>query len=221
MSTNIHDALLADRARALAIHPVSRETLERLDAYVELLLKWQPIKNLVGPSTLPVIWSRHILDSLQILDLVPDAMIWVDLGSGAGFPGLVIACVLTSRPETCVHLVESNGRKAAFLREVIRTLNLSAQVHNCRIEDVASALPENIDCVTARALAPLVDLLEMQAEISKKPCKSIYLKGQDIDEELTQAAKYWSMEYQIFPSVTDPDGHVLLVQKIIRRSAPV
>lgn len=217
MAIDYQTALQSDREKALAIHPVSRETLDKLDAYVALLLKWQPIKNLVGPSTLPVIWSRHVLDSLQILDILPDAKIWVDLGSGAGFPGLVIACVLANRPETCVHLVESNGRKAAFLREVIRTLNLPAEVHNCRIEDVKNTLPEQIDCVTARALAPLVDLFEMQTEISKKPCKSIYLKGQDIDEELTQAAKYWNMNYKIFPSVTDPAGHLLLVDQIARR----
>jgi 16S rRNA (guanine527-N7)-methyltransferase len=125
--------------------------------------------------------------------------------------------VLANRPGACVHLVESNGRKAAFLREVIRTLNLPAEVHNCRIEDAKSALPETIDCVTARALASLKELLEMQVQISKKPCKSIYLKGQDIEFELTEAAKYWSMEYQIFPSVTDPAGHVLLISRAERR----
>ena len=217
MAEDLQDALERDREKALKLHPVSRETLAKLDTYVALLLKWQPIKNLVGPSTLPVIWSRHVLDSLQILDILPDGKIWVDLGSGAGFPGLVIACVLASVPEACVHLVESNGRKAAFLREVIRTLNLPAEVHNCRIEDVKNALPEEIDCVTARALAPLADLLEMQAKISKKPCKSIYLKGQDLDEELTQAAKYWNIKYRIFPSVTDPDGRLLLVDQISRR----
>jgi len=216
MAIDYQPALLSDRESALAQYPVSRETLQKLDAYVALLLKWQPIKNLVGPSTLPTIWSRHVLDSLQILDILPNSKNWVDLGSGAGFPGLVIACVLATSPQTCVHLVESNGRKAAFLREVIRALNLPAKVHNCRIEDVANELPDEIDCVTARALAPLADLLDMQAKISKKPCKSIYLKGQDIDEELTRAAKYWSIEYQIFPSITDPDGHVLLVQNALR-----
>lgn len=217
MADPFHDALQRDRQKALALHPVSRETLEKLDAYVALLLKWQPIKNLVGPSTLPVIWSRHVLDSLQILEFLPDEKIIVDLGSGAGFPGLVIAVMLANRPGACVHLVESNGRKAAFLREVIRTLNLPAEVHNCRIEDAKAELPDHIDCVTARALAPLQELFEMQEKISKKPCKSIYLKGQDIDEELTQAAKYWSIDYKIVPSVTDPAGHVLLVDKIARR----
>jgi len=217
MAEVLQDALQRDREKALALHPVSRETLEKLDAYVALLLKWQPIKNLVGPSTLPTIWSRHVLDSLQILDYLPTEKIIVDLGSGAGFPGLVIASVLASRPEACVHLVESNGRKAAFLREVIRTLNLPAEVHNCRIEDAKSALPETIDCVTARALASLKELLEMQTQISKKPCKSIYLKGQDIEFELTEAAKYWSIDYQIFPSVTDPAGRVLLIKRADRR----
>ena len=217
MAINYQTALESDREKALAVYPVSRETLEKLDAYVALLLKWQPIKNLVGPSTLPVIWSRHVLDSLQILEFLPDEKIIVDLGSGAGFPGLVIAVMLANRPGACVHLVESNGRKAAFLREVIRTLNLPAEVHNCRIEDAKNELPDHIDCVTARALASLKELFEMQEKISKKPCKSIYLKGQDLDEELTQAAKYWTMDYKIFPSVTDPAGHILLVYQIARR----
>ena len=112
--------LAADRAHALRLTPVSRETLARLDALVEVLLLWRKKTNLVSLSTLPQLWTRHIADSLQLLDLAPKARTWVDLGSGAGFPGLVIACALAETPGAKVHLVESNTRKAAFLREATR-----------------------------------------------------------------------------------------------------
>ena len=112
--------LAADRARALALTPVSRETSERLDRFVELLLRWQRTTNLIAPSTLSRLWTRHIADSLQLLELAPQARVWVDLGSGAGFPGLVIAVALTGKPGAAIHLVESNAKKAAFLREAQR-----------------------------------------------------------------------------------------------------
>jgi len=110
----------ADRQRALTLTPVSSETLERLDRFVALLLNWQQRTNLIAPSTIPTIWTRHIADSLQLLDVAPDARTWVDLGSGAGFPGLVLASALAGVPKANVHLVERNGKKAAFLREAIR-----------------------------------------------------------------------------------------------------
>ena len=116
--------LAADRARALVLTDVSRETTARLDRFVELLLTWQRTTNLIAPSTVPRLWTRHIADSLQLLDLAPDARVWVDLGSGAGFPGLAIACALTGRPGAVVHLVESNAKKAAFLREAPSTAQI-------------------------------------------------------------------------------------------------
>ncbi|MDU0957956.1 MAG: RsmG family class I SAM-dependent methyltransferase, partial [Bradyrhizobium sp.] len=112
--------IAADKAAALALTPVSRETEQRLDRYVALLLEWQAKTNLVAPSTLPHLWTRHISDSLQLLDLVPDAKIWVDLGSGGGFPGVVLACALAERPGAQVHLVERIAKKTDFLREAIR-----------------------------------------------------------------------------------------------------
>src|SRR5688572_8045840 len=112
------DSLLAeDRARALQLTPVSREIAARLDRYVTILLDWQQRMNLIAPSTIPLIWTRHIADSLQLLDLAPEAQIWVDLGSGAGFPGLAIACALADVPGAAIHLVESVGKKANFMRE--------------------------------------------------------------------------------------------------------
>ena len=126
--------LSADKARALALFPVSRETQDRLDRFVETLLRWQDRLNLIANSTISEIWTRHIADSLQLLPLAPQARTWVDLGSGAGFPGLVIACVLADEAGTRVHLIESNGKKAAFLREAVRATGTPAIVHAIRAE---------------------------------------------------------------------------------------
>ena len=126
MTTSGQGDLAADKKRALALTPVSRETEQRLDRFVELLLLWQSKFNLVASSTLPILWTRHIADSLQLLPLAPDAKVWVDFGSGAGFPGIPIACALADTPGVMVHLVESVGKKANFLREVVRELGLPA-----------------------------------------------------------------------------------------------
>src|SRR5262249_56616857 len=125
----------ADRARALKLTPVSRETLERLDRFVGLLLTWQQTTNLIAPSTILHLWTRHIADSLQLLEFAPEAEVWVDLGTGGGFPGLAIACALANRPGAHVHLVESNNKKAAFLREAQRLTEAPATVHATRIEE--------------------------------------------------------------------------------------
>ena len=200
-----------DRLRALPLLSVSRETLAMFDQYVGLLQRWQTIKKLVGPRTMASIWTRHIADSAQLTAYAQEAKIWVDIGSGAGFPGLVIAILLADRPGFHMHLVESNGRKSAFLREVARTLHLPVTVHNCRIEAAFSALPEKIDCLSARALASLKELLEMQAKITKNPCIGLFLKGQDVDAELTEAAKYWNIQAKIHKSITDPTGNIVEV----------
>src|SRR5450432_598968 len=120
--------LTADRSRALALNPVSRETAARLARFVALLLKWQDITHLIAPSTVPILWTRHIADSLQLLDLAPDAKVWVDLGTGGGFPGLVLACALHGKAGRLVHLVESNSKKAAFLREAVTATESPAVV---------------------------------------------------------------------------------------------
>src|SRR6266853_3582408 len=150
----------ADRARALVFTPVSRETLERLDRFVALLLTWQRTTNLIAPSTVLNLWTRHIADSLQLLSFVPDARIWVDLGAGGGFPGLVIACALADRPGAHVYLVESNHKKAAFLREAQRLTTAPATVHATRSEEFVASFEGRADVVTARALAPLKPLLD-------------------------------------------------------------
>src|ERR1700681_4132961 len=128
-------ALASDRAAALRLTPVSRETEARLDRYVALLVEWQAKTNLVAPSTLPNLWTRHISDSLQLLSLAPSAKTWVDLGSGGGFPGVVLACALAETPGANIHLIERNAKKAAFLREAIRVTSSSGTVHLADIGD--------------------------------------------------------------------------------------
>jgi 16S rRNA (guanine527-N7)-methyltransferase len=199
-----------DRCRALAAVDVSRETLERLDRYAELLLRWQTVKNLIGPKTIPTLWTRHIADSLQLVRLEPDALRWTDFGSGAGFPGLVVACALAGRDGAQVHLVESNGRKAAFLREAARVLDVPAIVHDRRVEDVVPGLVD-IELVTARALAPLIDLLEMSALLLKSGARALFLKGQDVEVELTEASKSWTLDVSVTGSVTDPGGRIVRI----------
>src|SRR3954447_6217481 len=150
---------LSDKAAALALTPVSRETEARLDAYVALLLQWQAKTNLVAGSTLPQLWTRHIADSLQLLPLAPAAKIWVDLGSGGGFPGVVLACALAGTPGAAVHLVERNAKKAAFLREALRITGAPGILHLAEIRDCVDSFSTPVDCVTARALAPLHQLV--------------------------------------------------------------
>ena len=127
--------LPSDKSEAMTLTPVSRETEARLDRYVDLLVAWQAKTNLVAPSTLPHLWTRHISDSLQLLDLFPSAKVWVDFGSGGGFPGVVLACALAETPGANVHLVERNAKKAAFLREAVRVTSAAATVHLAGIGD--------------------------------------------------------------------------------------
>ena len=176
----------ADRARALSLVPVSRETEARLSIYVDLLRRWQTIKNLVGPSTLVEIWTRHIADSAQLVDLAPNAKRWVDLGAGAGFPGLVVAIVLADRPGVQVELIESNARKCAFLRDVIRATEAPARVHPGRIEAVLPTLQGSVDVVTSRALAPLPELLAFSGALLRGGALGLFLKGAETDKRPAQ-----------------------------------
>jgi 16S rRNA (guanine527-N7)-methyltransferase len=208
--------LEADKARALDLIPVSRETLARLDRLVEALLLWQRTTNLVASSTLDRLWSRHVVDSLQLLPLAPDATVFADLGSGAGFPGLAVACALADRPGAQVHLVESNGKKAAFLREAIRITGVPATVHAQRIEDFAAGFTGRLDAVTARALAPLPQLLDLAAPLLKTGVLGLFPKGQDVEAELTAASKSWSIRYDLAPSKTDPVARIVIVKSLSR-----
>jgi 16S rRNA (guanine527-N7)-methyltransferase len=189
---------------------VSRETLDRLDAYVALLVSWNRRINLVGASTLGDPWRRHILDSAQLWPLLPArTRVLVDLGSGAGLPGLVLA--ILGVPE--VHLVESDQRKAAFLREAVRITGASAKIHAVR----ADKLPRlAADAVTARALADLPDLLDMAEPFLAAHSICAFLKGRGAAEELTLAAKSWKMRSRLVPSLSDPGGKVVILEGLER-----
>ncbi|HYM27085.1 MAG TPA: 16S rRNA (guanine(527)-N(7))-methyltransferase RsmG [Steroidobacteraceae bacterium] len=188
---------------------VSRETLARLEAYVALLKSWNRRINLVGATTLGDPWRRHILDSAQLLPQVPEkARVLVDLGSGAGLPGLVLSVL--GVPE--VHLVESDQKKAVFLREAVRVTGAAATVHAVRAERFRLAA----DVVTARAVASLPELLELAAPFLAPHSVCLFLKGRTVREELTLAEKSWKMRARLLPSATDPGGTLLLLEAISR-----
>jgi 16S rRNA (guanine527-N7)-methyltransferase len=190
--------------------PVSRETLECLTAYLDLLRRWQRTINLVGAGTLDDPWRRHILDSAQLARFLPEgARRLVDLGSGAGLPGLVLA--IMGVPD--VHLIESDRRKAAFLREAARATGAAASVHACRIE---AAPPLEADIITARALAPLAQLLPLAARFATPASRCLFLKGRQAETELTEAARGWTMEVQRQPSLSDAEGCVLIISGLQR-----
>src|SRR5262249_51718146 len=207
-----------DRARALELTPVSRATLERLDRFVGLLLTWQQITNLIAPSTTLHLWTRHIADSLQLLEFAPDAQIWIDLGTGGGFPGLAIACALANRPGAHVHLVESNNKKAAFLREAQRLTEAPATVHATRIEEFVTSFERRTDVVTARGVAPLKSLLNHCFPLlGKSGAVGLFPKGRHAELELRQARESaakrgWIMAAALVPSRIEPAGHIVVIR---------
>src|SRR3954467_6020768 len=187
---------------------VSRETRERLDIYADLLRKWQRSINLVGPRTLDDLWNRHFTDSAQLLPLIPPkARVLVDFGSGAGFPGLVLA--ILGVPQ--VHLIESDQRKSTFLWEVARATGTSVTVHTKRIEQPP---PFPADIVPARALAPLGDLLAFAAPFIGPDSLCLFPKGQTAEDELTAASKTWNINVDRIQSVTDPGATILRVSQV-------
>jgi len=210
------EALALDRERALRLVDVSGETLARLDRFVALLLEAQSRHNLIARSTLPQIWTRHIADSLQLLALAPTAKVWADLGSGAGFPGLILACALAETAGASVYLVESISKKAAFLSETALAIGLPARIHCTRIENFVTMDIGDIDVVTARALAPLDKLLGLVEPLVKRGARALLLKGQDIEVELTLASKYWNIDATLVPSKTSPDGRIVVVSNLQR-----
>jgi 16S rRNA (guanine527-N7)-methyltransferase len=209
--------LAADRALALTLTPVSRETVERLDCFVTLLLERQQRMNLIAASTETKIWTRHIADSLQLLALAPAARRWIDLGSGAGFPGLVIACALAETLGARIDLVESTQKKAAFLREAVAATAAPATVHAIRVEDYVKNPTNSVDIVTARALAPLTRLLALAFPLLKTGAEGLFLKGQDVASELTEASKCWNVQARLVPSRTEPAASIVVVHSLARK----
>ena len=189
---------------------VSRETLQRLEGYAALLLTWSARINLVGRATMDDVWRRHFLDSAQLFPLIPaGALSLVDLGSGAGLPGLVLAILGVPG----VELIEADSRKAAFLREAARVTGAEVTIRGCRIEAVA---PHVVDVVSARACAPLDRLLMLGERFIGPRTTCLFLKGERVEEELTTAAKAWTMSISRHPSRADPGGSVLLLQQVVR-----
>ena len=190
----------------------SEAQMTDLAAYLDLLTAWNENMNLVGPSALAEFWPRHAWDSAQLLRLAPEALTWADLGAGAGFPGLVLAILLKDTPGAKIHLVESMAKRCRFLSEVVQKLALPAQIHNARAEDLGI----RVDIVTARACAPLWRLLGYAEPYLKRGATGLFLKGQDVVAELTEATKYWKFEAELLASSSHPDGRVLQVKGLSR-----
>ncbi|MDB2522905.1 16S rRNA (guanine(527)-N(7))-methyltransferase RsmG [Alphaproteobacteria bacterium] len=214
-------------------YDVSRETLTKLMAYQALLGKWQKSVNLVGPNTLAHFWQRHAADSAQIMRYAPSTstnpnaapnatMTWLDLGSGGGLPGLVLAIMLAEKnPAAHMHFIESDRKKAGFLRAVIADTGLTATVHHARIEAVAAAKPPAlaaIDVITARALAPLPDLLGLLAPFCNSSTVALVHKGRNWQEELTASEQYWKLNVTAQLSDTDAAARILEISAVTPRN---
>ena len=214
-------------------YDVSRETLTKLMAYQALLGKWQKSVNLVGPNTLAHFWQRHAADSAQIMRYAPStsdtaraapnaAKTWLDLGSGGGLPGLVLAIMLAEKSAAAhMHFIESDRKKAGFLRAVIADTGLTATVHHARIEAVAAAKPPalaEIDVITARALAPLPDLLGLLVPFCNSSTVALVHKGRNWQEELTASEQYWKLNVTAQLSDTDAAARILEISAVTPRN---
>jgi 16S rRNA (guanine527-N7)-methyltransferase len=193
---------------------VSRETFERLEAYVALIEKWNPKINLVSKSSLPEIWDRHIWDSAQIFDIAVEGSVWADFGSGGGLPGIVLAIFAKElRPDMQFYLVESDQRKCAFLRNAVREIGLNVKVHAERIEALD---PIGASVISARALTDLNGLLEFVERHSAKNGVAILPKGETWEKEILQAQENWSFEYEEITSKTNNDAAILKIKDFAR-----
>lgn len=203
------------------VFSISRETVDRLKIYESALRKWQRAVNLVAPATLPDVWARHFADSLQIAELVPkSAKTLADLGSGAGFPGLVLAAHFADTGGPSVTLVESDQRKAAFLREAARAMEISVDILSTRIENNANlAVLSGVNVVTARALAPLNRLLSLVAPFVTDETVSIFMKGRTAEAEIEEARQEWHFDVDERASITDEAAKIIVVRHIVSKSA--
>jgi 16S rRNA (guanine527-N7)-methyltransferase len=202
------------------VFKVPRETIHRLLRYAELLDHWQKTTNLIAPSTLAVLWSRHFADSAQLRTLAQNARLWLDLGSGAGFPGLVVAILEAGRPDFRMHLVESNRKKCAFLAEVAREAKTPVDIHAMRIEELAES-GERLepDVVSARALAPLPRLFELASPFFGARTRGLFLKGREAESEIEAARAKWDFTARLHPSLTSKDSHIVEVTWLRPRGA--
>ncbi len=188
------------------------EQMADLERFRTLLEEWNQRINLVGPSAMQQFWLRHAFDSAQLLELAPNSLRWADLGAGAGLPGVVLAIMLKGRPGVRVNLVESLTKRCRFLEEAVATLELPAVVHNDRAEN----LTLSVDIVTARACAPLVRLFDYALPYMKKGAVGLFLKGQDVATEVAAARPKWRFDLELIPSLSDPSGRILRVERMSR-----
>lgn len=217
-----------------AAFDASRETIERLVLYEKLLRRWQKAVNLVAPGTLDAVWHRHFADSAQLVSLAPPgARSWIDLGSGAGFPGLVVAILLASTPSPRslplpaeergegirVTLIESDSRKCAFMREVARQTGVGVDILSTRAESVRTSVNEGLPRVmSARALAPLDRLLGLAAPLSPPGTTLLLMKGKEARKELQMAEATWKFDVELVPSITDRHGRIAVITNLKRKA---
>jgi 16S rRNA (guanine527-N7)-methyltransferase len=197
---------------------VSQETIDRLVTFRRILAEASERMNLIGPNELDLFWSRHVLDSAQLLKFAPEATRWADLGAGAGFPGLVLASFLAGAPDAAVHLVEATGKKAKFLEKVVSELDLPAKVFNARIEDFRAG-EGRYDVVTARALAPLPRLIAYAKPILDRGAIGLFPKGANLDAELAAATDVLNggaYQADVLESLSDPRGRIVRITKAAR-----
>lgn len=201
-----------DAAGFQALVGATDAQIEGLVRFQELLAEWNEVMNLVGPLTIATYWTRHALDSAQLIPLAPEATTWADLGAGAGLPGVVLAILLKGRAGAKVHLVESMAKRCRFLEVVAKDLDLPVQIHNARAED----LKLKVDIVTARACAPMTKLLGFAEPYLRNGATGLFLKGQEVETELTEARKAWTFDSQLRTSQSDPRGRIVQVKRLSR-----
>jgi 16S rRNA (guanine527-N7)-methyltransferase len=206
------EAPVRDAAGFAARTGASAEQVAELERLRLMLADWNDRMNLVSAASLEAYWSRHVFDSAQLLPLAPTAKVWVDIGAGAGFPGLVLAILLKDAPGAKVHLVESRAKPCGFLEAVVEALALPAEVHIARAEDLSL----KADVVTARAVAPLAKLLGFARPYLSKGATGLFLKSEGVEGEIAEARKAWRFAYDVSPSVSDSRGRIVKVEGLAR-----
>ena len=214
------EQLAENRRAALRLVPVSRETGDRLAAYVDLLARWRKTTNLIAGSTFPSVWTRHIADvpqprtdSAQLLALAPTARRWIDMGSGAGFPGLVIAIQLADVRGAVVHCIESDQRKCAFLREAVRATGAAATIHSARVEAIDVASLGAVDAVTARAFAPLPLTLKLARTWIERGAVGVFPRGESAKDQVAALPEATAYAIEVLPSLVDERSAILRVRQ--------
>jgi 16S rRNA (guanine527-N7)-methyltransferase len=210
---SLADQLADDRRAALRLVPVSRETEERLAAFVDLIDRWRRKTNLIADSTFASVWTRHIADSAQLIALAPEAKRWLDMGSGAGFPGLVIAIQLADVPGAVVHCVESDRKKCAFLREAARATGAAAQIHPLRVEAIEPSSLGTVDAVTARAFAPLPLTLKLARPWIERGAIAVFPRGESARDQIAALPEASAYAIEALPSVVNPKAAILRIRR--------